>query len=557
MDYRTAWIVVVIGMAGLLLLLLALYFQNRQLKKSMAERAQIEKDLEDKEQRYRSIVSVSNTGAWEYHHRTGYLWCSPEYYSMLGYDSSDFRAENEDNIRESWLNLVHPEDRDRALRTFLEYLEKGSVGMYEQIFRMPHQNGSIVWIWSRGQTLKKSDGTLAELTVGTHIDITERKLAEEALRLSEEKYRLLFHNNPLPMLLYDLESLRFLDVNRAAVAKYGYNREEFLKMDITEIRPSEDLERLMDNVRESSGDFTHSGEWRHRTKCGKVFPVEIISHSITYRNRPARLALANDITIRKEYEEKLRQLNMELEEQVSERTAQLEASNRELEAFGYSVSHDLRAPLRHVSGYVDLLKSRYNDDLSEKARHYLDMVTRSSQQMGTLIEELLNFSRTGRKELRYAMVDMNTMVRDMIENLKEDMGDRSISWDVSDLPGVFGDAGLLKLVWINLLQNAVKYTGRVDQAVISVGFREEPDKMVYFVRDNGAGFDMKYVHKLFGVFQRLHNQSEFEGTGIGLANVQRIVRKHGGEAWAEGQPDHGATFYFSIPVNSEETHGQT
>jgi light-regulated signal transduction histidine kinase (bacteriophytochrome) len=235
-----------------------------------------------------------------------------------------------------------------------------------------------------------------------------------------------------------------------------------------------------------------------------------------------------------------------------DRTAQLEAANKELEAFSYSVSHDLRAPLRHINGYVDLLNERFNDDLPEKAQHYLAVVTDASKQMGTLIDDLLQFSRTGRQEVRQAGMDMNVLVKEVLEKIEPFCNNRDIHWNIQVLPQVYGDYSLLKQVWFNLLDNAIKYTRNKKTADISIGYKDEEKSFVFFVHDNGVGFDMKYAHKLFGVFQRLHSQSEFEGTGIGLANVQRIILKHTGKVWAEAEAGKGATFFFSLPKIKEE-----
>jgi light-regulated signal transduction histidine kinase (bacteriophytochrome) len=232
---------------------------------------------------------------------------------------------------------------------------------------------------------------------------------------------------------------------------------------------------------------------------------------------------------------------------LKEEQHKLQLSNKELEAFTYSVSHDLRAPLRHINGYVDLLNDKFSGDLPEKAKYYLTTITDASKQMGTLIDDLLQFSRTGRQEMRKEKVEMNALVLEVTERVKQNIGEREIIWKLENLPQVSGDYSLLKQVWINLIDNAVKYTKNTEKAEISVGFREELEKFVFYIRDNGVGFNMKYAHKLFGVFQRLHSQSEFEGTGIGLANVQRIIHKHNGQVWAEAEPGKGAVFYFSLP----------
>lgn len=242
----------------------------------------------------------------------------------------------------------------------------------------------------------------------------------------------------------------------------------------------------------------------------------------------------------------------ELEERVQRRTAQLESANQELEAFSHSVSHDLRAPLRHLTGYVDLLTTRHREHLPEAARHYLDQVGDSATHMGALINALLAFARTGRQDLTLTEVDMNAAVEDARGRLGAEVKDRTIAWRVADLPRVSGDYTLIRQVWVNLLANAIKYTRRTAKAEIEVGATRGPGHWEFFVRDNGVGYDMRYASKLFGVFQRLHAQEDFEGIGIGLANVRRIIHKHGGEIQAEGRLNEGATFRFTIPDNPRD-----
>jgi|GEM_PF-930842 PAS domain S-box-containing protein len=263
---------------------------------------------------------------------------------------------------------------------------------------------------------------------------------------------------------------------------------------------------------------------------------------------PLILEMGIDITDRKQAEEEIRKLNLELEQRVRDRTAQLEAANQELEAFAYSVSHDLRAPLRHVDGFLELLQKQASKALDAKSEHYMATILDSTRRMGMLIDDLLSFSRMGRWEMLKKPVALNLLVQEVIQEFEPETQDRSIRWQVADLPVVIGDQAMLRLALVNLISNALKFTRPRPQAEIEIGWQpsREPETIIY-VRDNGVGFDMKYADNLFGVFQRLHRLEEFAGTGIGLANVRRIIHRHGGRTWAEGELDHGATFYFSLP----------
>ncbi len=264
--------------------------------------------------------------------------------------------------------------------------------------------------------------------------------------------------------------------------------------------------------------------------------------------------IANDLNrlrMRRRAEEALRRLNAELERRVEARTSELAAVNRELETFAYSVSHDLRAPLRSINGFVKILEDHVGGRLDDQERHYLDTIRDATLQMGTLIDGLLQFSRTGRMDMSMTSVPLAGMVREVVGKHQADTKGRDIRWEVEDLPVVQGDAGMLRQVLANLVDNAVKFTGKVSPAEIRIGSREEAAEHVIFVRDNGVGFDMQYVDKIFGIFQRLHRADEFEGSGVGLASVRRIVERHGGRTWAEGRPGEGATFYFSLPRRKE------
>ncbi len=235
--------------------------------------------------------------------------------------------------------------------------------------------------------------------------------------------------------------------------------------------------------------------------------------------------------------------------ELQRRGEQLEAANKELEAFSYSVSHDLRAPLRHIDGYASLLRKAVGDSVNEKAARYLQTISDSAKQMGQLIDDLLVFSRMGRQEMLHTTVNLDQLIKTILYDLRLDLQEREISWRIESLPEVPGDPAMLRQVFVNLIANAIKFTGTRSNATIEIGIdRRTSAEVVIFVRDNGVGFDMQYEGKLFGVFQRLHRADEFEGTGIGLANVRRIVHRHGGRTWANGVPDKGATFYVALPT---------
>jgi light-regulated signal transduction histidine kinase (bacteriophytochrome) len=253
-----------------------------------------------------------------------------------------------------------------------------------------------------------------------------------------------------------------------------------------------------------------------------------------------------DVSQKREDEEVIRQLNTTLELRVVERTAELEAANKELEAFSYSVSHDLRAPLRAVDGFSQAVLEDYGPQLPEEGRRDLQTIREGAQRMGTLIDDLLTFSRLSRTPLKKQTVDTGTLVRNVLEGLNSQREGREVEIRIGDLPKSQGDPALLNQVWVNLLSNALKYSRQRNPALIEIGCKREKDETVFFVRDNGAGFDMRYVNKLFGVFQRLHRADQFEGTGVGLAIVQRIIHRHGGRIWADAALNRGATFYFTL-----------
>jgi light-regulated signal transduction histidine kinase (bacteriophytochrome) len=275
-----------------------------------------------------------------------------------------------------------------------------------------------------------------------------------------------------------------------------------------------------------------------------VASFSAVRRRIEEGRRQARDSLQLEVDMRRRREDEIRQLNRELER----RAIDLQAANKELESFAYSVSHDLRAPLRHVVGFSELLQKQGSATLDDKSNRYIRTILDAAKRMGNLIDDLLAFSRIGRAETKKAAVDLAQLANEVVTELRQEAKDREIAWKIGALPRSYGDRAMLRLVFVNLMANAVKFTRARKPAEIEVGAANGHDGAIeVFVRDNGAGFDMQYVDKLFGVFQRLHLTEQFEGTGIGLATVQRIIHRHGGTVRAEGTVDRGGTFYFSLP----------
>jgi PAS domain S-box-containing protein len=342
----------------------------------------------------------------------------------------------------------------------------------------------------------------------------------------------------------------FKRVNPAWENALGYTPEEMRAKPFLEFVHPDDREKtIKETANLAQGSEVIAFENRYRCKDGSYRWLlwsarPLVEEKLIYGS-------ARDLTERKANEARIQKLNEELQQ----RAALLEAANNELESFSYSVSHDLRAPLRHIHGFVDLLQKSPALEKETSAQRYMGVIAKAAKQMGLLIDDLLAFSRTGRAEMHPVKIDMEDMVGQVIHDLEIEAQGRKVTWDVRSLPPAPGDPGLIRLVWVNLLGNAIKYTRPRDEAKIEVGAvtveakGADAREIVYFVKDNGVGFDMQYAAKLFGVFQRLHRSEDFEGTGIGLANVQRIIMRHGGRVWAESKLDAGATFFFSLPIN--------
>ncbi len=375
-------------------------------------------------------------------------------------------------------------------------------------------------------------------------DLEDRIL--QALRASELSYRRLFEAAKDGILILEVDTGRISDVNPFLTEMLGFSQAELVGKPIWELGPFHDI--VSNKARFEQ--LQQQGYVRYEnlpleTRDGRKIAVEFVSN--VYRAGECDVIQCNvrDITERKQMEEKVHELNAELERRVVERTSQLQKANEKLKAFSHSVSHDLREPLRHVRGFVESMQEDTGSLLSEANLRDLTSISKATKRMGDLIDDLLAFSRIEQTQVRKTEVDLNQLVRETLDDFLADTKERNIAWDIRPLPLVQADRSLLRLALVNLFSNAVKFTRTRAQARIEIGCAPGDDgETVVFVRDNGAGFNPKYTEKLFGAFQRLHSRADFEGTGIGLANVRRVIEGHGGRTWAQGMVDGGATFYF-------------
>lgn len=378
------------------------------------------------------------------------------------------------------------------------------------------------------------DITEAKVSVLLQLHRQQRELMEKNQAL--ENYALLINNSADIICIINAATFLFEEVNDAVYALLGYTVPEMKGSSLFDYLSEEGQAK----VKEMAGKYqaSLSFELLMFTKNGehRYFSWNIVhKHDLWFAN-------GRDITRQKKADFEIKQLNINLERNI----AQLQLTNKELESFSYSVSHDLRAPLRGINGYAQMIQDDHAQSFNDEAKRMFNVIRKNAKKMGMLIDDLLAFSRMGRKEITRVPIDFNKLVEPIVADLKQTApGNTNVT--VHALPEIQGDPALLAQVYTNLISNAIKYSAKKTQPAIEIGAQEKEDEFVFYVKDNGAGFDMQYAHKLFGVFQRLHSNDEFEGTGVGLAIVQRIVVKHGGKVWAEGKVNEGAAFYFSLP----------
>jgi PAS domain S-box-containing protein len=484
------------------------------------------------EARYRTLFDYAPDGFIMADAGNTYIDANPSFCQMLGYSHDELIGLNSSHIVTE-KEIPNVKSAIRAIRTKTEY---------QREWQLKRKDGSVLDVDVIATAMP--DGNRLSIVR----DITEHKRAEEALRESENQFRTML--NTIPQLAW---------IARPDGYIYWYNQRWYDYTNTT-------LEQMQGDgwatVHDPAMLPLVMERWHHCLATGDPYEIEFplkgadgnfrwfLTRCSSLKGEDGKIlrwvGTNTDVSQRREDEEVIRQLNTTLELRVVERTAELEAANKELEAFSYSVSHDLRAPLRAVDGFSQAVLEDYGAQLPEEGRRDLQTIREGAQRMGVLIDDLLKFSRLSRTPLNTQEVNTAKLVRNVLEDLKSQREGRQIEIRIGDLPECQGDAALLNQVWVNLISNALKYTRRRESVVIEIGCKLENDENVYFVRDNCAGFDMRYVNKLFGVFQRLHRADQFEGTGVGLAIVQRIINRHGGRIWAEATLNQGATFYFTL-----------
>lgn len=514
-----------------------------KIARDITEHNQLTRQLGENEQRMQLATEATAVGIWEWNTRTGQIHWDRQMFRIYGVEPTPGGFVN----YEIWKNAVLPEDlaaQEDALQNLIRSHGRGSLE-----FRIQRaSDGELRYVQAVESVSTKGPGEDLWV-VGTNLDITERKRMEMSIRDSEKRFRTMA--NSMSQLAWIARSDGFI---------FWYNDRWY---EYTGTRPEQMEGWGWQAVHDPAALPKVMAQWKAAITSGETFDMEFPLRGadgrfrqFLTRGQPLKdtdgrviqwFGTNTDVEEMRLAKENINRLNLELEQRVIERTAQLEEANKELESFSYSVSHDLRAPLRAVNGFAKIVLDEFAPDLPPQAQEYLGWIRDGGRQMGNLIDDLLDFSRLGRQALRLRPLEMSKLVQTVLAEVALQYAGRPMEIKVGELPDCQGDSALLKQVWLNLISNAIKYTRGRTPACIEIGWSQsEAAPFYYFVRDNGAGFDMRYGHKLFGVFQRLHRSDEFEGTGVGLAIVQRIIQRHGGRVWAESKIGQGATFRFTL-----------
>ncbi|MFZ4520437.1 MAG: PAS domain S-box protein [Bacteroidales bacterium] len=497
--------------------------------RDITESKLIHEALRESEEKYRLIFDYSPLGILSFDENGVISACNESFAKIIGSSVKRLFGLN-------MLNLP-----DKKLVSAIQESLNGHTGIYEDLY---HSVTADKETFVRALFAPMHTGSGPPYPgVGIIEDVTARKRSEEEIKERKERYRGL--SEAAFEAIFISEKGICIEQNPAAKKMFGYSSEEALGRYGTEWIAPEYRETVMENMLRGYEDPYEAVALR---KDGTTFPCMLRGKMMHYKGRSVLVTSLSDISERKQAELRILELNAELDKRVRQRTEELEAAIKELETFSYSVSHDLKVPLRHISGFISLFLETKSTGLTGEELGHLNKISNAASEMGLLIDAILSFSRLSMTELRKSNIRTSSMVQEVIRFFEPETRDRNIAFRVGPIPDIKGDQELIRQVWTNLISNAIKYTGKKDEAVIEIGSFQEPAGTTFFVKDNGAGFNMKYAEKLYNVFQRLHKSRDFDGIGIGLANVNRIISRHGGMCRAEGMTDNGATFYFTLPA---------
>lgn len=505
------------------------------------EVSNLKEQLERKVEQLDLVLTIGKIGIWDWDFDTNHITWDKTMYELYDLDKDEFQ-----NRYSDFEGRVHEDDRQKIQLAVQRSIETDTD--FNTEFRIVHRNGSVHYVTGRGKVTYDANGKPLRMN-GSNMDITE--IVGKQLEI-DNITRAIYKSNLV--VEFNTEGI-ITNVNGAFLKLMGYQANEVIgKHHSIFVTPEEKKSKAYEHFwkRLKSGTY-HEGEYERVKKNKDTVWIKGNYNPIVHANGEVHgiLKIATDLTLIKHAEAQSRLFNKKLEATVQQRTTELQAINQELADFSYTVSHDLRAPIRAIDGFSKVLTKNLNGQLDQRSRHYLDVIVENTERMGHLIDDLLSFSRMGRLDQQLAEYDMFELVQRVIETESQGRDVSNVTFEVEPLIPCLSDKAMIRQVWANLINNALKFSSPDKGAIINISSQEEPERVVYKITDNGVGFEMEFVGKIYGIFQRLHSDEEFEGTGVGLAIVARIVERHGGEAWAESDLGKGSTFYFSLPLIKE------